>query len=279
MLDGLAWIRDNSEAYCVTFVKGLDETELLRRFGGDLAWARLARYDDWEAVEELQMFGDVVRVGYCDGWAFVYEGNGYRGTLSEVLQPLSAGTAAVSVFRNINALMNFGYAEDGTILAKFEPPPLEEDISPRVLTLLSQAGIPQHFDEDEDYDAEEIMLLLAEAAGVRMDHASIAEKPLLTSVIKNPVSDFVADLLDHGADEQAADRLLALLRNRTGGYGYQEYPHQGCQISDGLPILTDRTSNACTKRQKSACVRCSLPRSCQLCSRHLMKKISICAPL
>jgi HEAT repeat protein len=228
MLEGLAWIRDNSEAYCVTFVQRLDETELLRRFGGDLAWARLARYDNWEAVEELQMLGDVVRVGYCDGWAFVYEDNGYRGTLSEVLQPLSAGTVAVSVFRNINFLRCFGYAEN-TIVDTFSDPIMPfDDASPQVQALLHQAGITRETIEEAFDDFEDGMFALAKAAGVRLDRASIAEKPLLISVIKNPVSEFVADLLDRGADEQTADRLLAILRDRTGGYGYQEYPHQGC---------------------------------------------------
>ncbi len=37
MLDGFSWLRKNSSAYCVTLVQGLDETELLRRFGADLS--------------------------------------------------------------------------------------------------------------------------------------------------------------------------------------------------------------------------------------------------
>ena len=232
MLEGLTWIRDNREAYCVTFARGLDETELLRRFGGDLAWARMARYDDWEALEELRQFGNVVQVGWCDNWVFVYEDNGYRGTLSEVLPPLSVGTVAVSVYCNINAVTCFCYAEDGTIIAQFEPGLWSfEDASPRVQALMGQAGMTRERIEKEVhekgfYDSVEMMFALAEAAGVRLDRASIAEKPLLTSVISNPVSDFVKDLLDQGVGEQIADRLLALLGN-THGYGYQEYGYTG----------------------------------------------------
>ncbi|TMF51431.1 MAG: hypothetical protein E6I32_02670 [Chloroflexi bacterium] len=107
MLEGFSWLRENSPAYCVTFAQGLDETELLRSFGGDLSRARLIQQDDWQALEELSRFGDVIQVGWCDGWAFVYEDNGYRGTLPQTLQAVSEGTVAVSVFYNVNAHNRF----------------------------------------------------------------------------------------------------------------------------------------------------------------------------
>jgi hypothetical protein len=69
MLEGLSWLRSHREAYCVTFAQGLDEAELLRRFGGDLSQARSIRSDDWETVEELQLFGEVVQVGWCNSTA------------------------------------------------------------------------------------------------------------------------------------------------------------------------------------------------------------------
>lgn len=53
MLEGLAWLRDNNIAYCVTFARGLDQTEMLRRFGGDLSWALRIRPDDVEPLARL----------------------------------------------------------------------------------------------------------------------------------------------------------------------------------------------------------------------------------
>src|SRR5579883_2334824 len=99
MLEGLSWLHKNRQAYCVTFAQGIEETELLRRFGGNLSHARRISFDEWKTIEELQVFGEVIQVGWCEGWAFVYEDNGFRGTLTEVLRPLSAGTRVVSIFR------------------------------------------------------------------------------------------------------------------------------------------------------------------------------------
>ncbi len=213
MLEGFSWLRANSEAYCVTFAQELDTIEMLRRFDADPSWARLIQPDDWQAQYELSHFGQVIRVGQCDGWTFVHEDNGYRGTLPEVLQAVSADTVAVSVFRNINAVTRFCYAEDGTIIANFEPffPLYSEEVAdPRLQALLRLAGIPEQRAED-DYDSVETMFALAEAAGVRLTEEAIAEQPLLCSIIRNPFADFVGDLLNRGADEQTTDRLLALL--------------------------------------------------------------------
>lgn len=227
MLEGFSWLQDR-EAYCATFVQGLDEAELLRRFGGDLASARLIQPDDWEALEELSWFGDVIQVGHCDGWAFVYENNGYNGTLAETLQRVSAGTVAVSVFRNVNAHARFSYVEDGRVLTSFDPvnPPLPEEVSPRIAALLRQANIPYERFEDEDeddydfdYDFIGTMFALAEASGVRLDLEAIAERPLLSSFIRNPFSDFVGDLLTKGSDEQTVDRFLGLLND----WSYRDY--------------------------------------------------------
>lgn len=191
MLEGLAWLNDHSETYSITFAQGLDETELLRRFGGNLAQARLIYHDDWDAIEELRLFGDVVQVGYCDGWAFAYEYDGYRSILPKVMRRVSAGTVAVSVLCSINADTFFHYAEDTKIVAGFDPLNISfDDASPRVQALLRQAGITREMVEDEenDYDFVGAMLALAEAVGARLDRASLTEKPLLTSFISNPTS-------------------------------------------------------------------------------------------
>lgn len=249
MLEGLSWLRSHSEAYCVTFAQGLDEAELLRRFGGDLSQARSIHYDDWETVEELQLFGEVVQVGWCNGWAFAYENNGFRGTLPEVLRSVSARTVAVSVYRNVNAVTRFCYAANGTIVAHFDPidPPFE-DASLRVQALLHQAGITREGVEEEDeedfYDFVEGMFALAEAAGVSLDRESLVEKPLLTSFIRNPLSDFVGDLLTRGGDERTASRLFALLDDKWGyasrllhilksGQQRERQPH----IQDHRPLM------------------------------------------
>jgi hypothetical protein len=202
MLEGLEWIRFR-DAYCVVFARGLDETELLRRLDGDLSTellsrldgdlssARLARVTDENIVEELR--SHVVQVGWCDGWAFAYEWNGLPPS-PEKMSVISAGTAAVSVFCNVNAHTRFCYAEDGTVVANFDPIDAQdswffEQASPQVLALLERAGITPSLGEDEDdydevFDFVGAMHALAEAAGAHLDRESIAEKPLLCSGIR-----------------------------------------------------------------------------------------------
>lgn len=195
MLEGLEWLQTWTDgAYCVTFAQGLDETELLHRLGGDQSTARLTGLGErWEVVEALrQQFDQVVQVGWCDGWAFAYEWNGLP-PLPETMCAISAGTAAVSVFCNVNAVTRFCYAEDGVIVANLDPihARSEEffaDASPQVLALLDRAGITpfipeDEYDYDEGFDFGGAMHALAEAAGARLDRESIAEKPLLCAGI------------------------------------------------------------------------------------------------
>lgn len=249
MLEGLSWLRKHREAYCATFAQGLDETELLLRFGGDLSQAQWIPMNSWEVIEELQVLGEVIQVGQCNGWAFAYEDNGFNGTRPEILRSVSAQTVAVSVFRNVNAVARFCYAEDGITIANFDPidPPFE-DASPRIRALLRKAGITRkrvEKENEEDYfDFVEGMFALAEAAGVSLDQESLIEKPLLTSFIRNPLSDFVGDLLTHGGDEQTTSRLFALLSDKWGyarrllhilksGQQKERQPH----IRDDRPLM------------------------------------------
>lgn len=199
MLEGLEWANEHGPYYLI-FARGLDKAELVRRLGGDLASARLAHSTDRDMLDELgQQFDHVVEVGWCDGWAFAYEWNGVL-LQPEVVRALSAGTAAVSVFCNVNAVTRFCYAEDGTIIADFDPIHARdrwffEQASPQVLALLEQVGITQVTEDEEEefyeesFDFVEAMHALAEAVGVRLDRASIADTPLLFSGIRHAKSD------------------------------------------------------------------------------------------
>jgi HEAT repeat protein len=214
MPEGLSWLQNYNDAYCLTFARGLDETEMLRRFGTDLSLARLIREDDRKRLDELRWFGEVVQAGQSDGWAFVYEGNGYTGTLEDILRSVSAGTVAVSVFRNVNGVTRFCYAEGGVILAHFEPfdPPFD-DPSPQLQELLHRAGLTPERYEQEDYNAVEIMFALAQAAGIHLEQENLDGKPLLSSFLRNPVSDFLDELFTQGGNEQTTNRFLALLEH------------------------------------------------------------------
>jgi Family of unknown function (DUF6461) len=103
-----AWLEDHwrREAFCITLVRGLDEVEVLRRFGGERSQTPHAhRGRGRRAVGVVPCrLPQLVLVARAGGWAVAMEDNGWKGSRPEVLRVGSAGTQAVSVYRNASAL-------------------------------------------------------------------------------------------------------------------------------------------------------------------------------
>jgi uncharacterized protein DUF6461 len=120
-----AWFQDHwlHEAFCITLVRGLDEREVLGRFGGERSRPRtLTAVAAGELSGSFQAgYPQIVLVTKADGWAVAVEDNGWEGSRPEVLRALSGGTQAVSVYRNVNALGYFSDAVDGQLRVQFEP--------------------------------------------------------------------------------------------------------------------------------------------------------------
>jgi hypothetical protein len=117
------WFKDYwpCGAYCITLVRGLDEVEVLRRFGGERSQPRTLTVG--EAGELSRSFHagypQIVLAARSGGWAVALEDNGWEGWRPEVLRALSGGTQAVSVFYN-GSEGYFSYAVDGEVLVQFE---------------------------------------------------------------------------------------------------------------------------------------------------------------
>lgn len=118
-----AWFNDHwlRETFCVTLVRGLDEAEVLRRFGGERSQPRtLTVAQVGEQSEPLPArYQQLVLVTTADGWSLAVEDNGFEGWRPEVLRALSRGTQAVSVFDN-GSEGYFSCAADGALLVQFE---------------------------------------------------------------------------------------------------------------------------------------------------------------
>ncbi len=102
------WYDD--EAMCVTYVRGLSPAE---------AFARMEATVDPE-VESDHDEGAIAAFPVAGGVVLV-EPNGFAGILDDVMCKLSKGTAAATVFFNVNLDQDFVYAEDGVIITQFEP--------------------------------------------------------------------------------------------------------------------------------------------------------------
>ena len=111
------------EIYCLTFVRGVDETEALLRMGGledTISQRRLA--DVREEMESYDAgypkFAQALSLG---PWTLIIEPNGFHGSGVQLLNAVSRGTEAVSVLRHDYADDNFAYSVEGTLLTEFDP--------------------------------------------------------------------------------------------------------------------------------------------------------------
>ncbi|MEW9555959.1 DUF6461 domain-containing protein [Nonomuraea sp. NPDC050783] len=102
------WFDDT--AVSITYVRGLSAREALLRMD-----ARISPGTEPEGEEgEIAAFE-------VDGGVILAEPNGFAGTVDEVIVRLSRGTAAATVFVNVNLDQHFVYAEDGVVITTFEP--------------------------------------------------------------------------------------------------------------------------------------------------------------
>jgi hypothetical protein len=121
-------------AATVTVVTGSTVEEILRAFGADP-----------ERPESLRAIAnDVNGRMSIDPWVAVLEAgtavlaieyNGFQGSNEAVMRRASARGRAASMFWNVNAMTRLSFAEDGQLLASFEPPE-DVDAGPAVAVAL-----------------------------------------------------------------------------------------------------------------------------------------------
>jgi hypothetical protein len=217
-----AWFRDHwlREAFCITLVRGLDEVQVLRRLGGERSQPRTLTAG--EAGELSYSFHagypQIVLAARAGGWAVAVEDNGWEGSRPEVLRALSAGTQAVSVYRNVNALGYFSDAVDGEVLVQFELlfPQRRWGSQPDLLLPQMRAvGLDPDSQEPPYGEVDTAALALAErVTGVHLDPRML-EGPLpaaeITPLLDDPPASFFfggEDTALTAAVDQAAPGVL-----------------------------------------------------------------------
>lgn len=130
------WIRGSwlSEAATVTVVTDSTVEQVLRAFGADPAQPQSLRAIDAEQTER-QSIDPWVMVLDTGAAVVAVEYNGYRGADEAVLARAAAGRAA-SMYWNVNGLTRLSFAEQGRLMAAFEPRG-EVDIEPVVTAAMS----------------------------------------------------------------------------------------------------------------------------------------------
>ncbi len=184
-----------AEAYCLTLGRGVSGAQLLGRLGAADQPRRItgaAALTD--AAYATQDPGTRSFIGAADaggGWTLAAEPNGFTGVTAPRMLPVSAGTRIVSHFRNVNALDEFCWFEDGAVRLCFEP------LGPRNRTgteadahldLMRQAGFVLDSGDDE-YDGMQLeasFALAKELTGVRVTPDLLDSAPCLCASIPAP---------------------------------------------------------------------------------------------
>ncbi|MEV4640050.1 DUF6461 domain-containing protein [Actinoplanes sp. NPDC049548] len=153
--------------FCLTFVKGVDERDALRRMGA---------YPDTVTRCDGQQLDGRAAAANLGRWTVVIEPGGAEGADHLLLEAVSRGTEALSVLRDDEGAPRFTYAVGGTTTVAFDPAYPSHELTwgsdPELLRHLMQAiGLREPAGEDEETwrDAEAKALVLAQRlTGVRL---------------------------------------------------------------------------------------------------------------
>ena len=104
------------EAACITWVRALSPSTALQRFGATKPFTKRTLNEIDNLMMDNTGFG-VISGHLSDEWTILIEPNGYLGTETSQLLPLSKGTEAISIFWNINGLSRISYVKDGESIA------------------------------------------------------------------------------------------------------------------------------------------------------------------
>jgi Family of unknown function (DUF6461) len=155
---------------CVTWAVPAEPDAALARMARAVAPGETAAYAT--AVEQaaaLTPFTKLVLVDSTGGWAMLVEPFGHQGNRPEVLRAASSGGRAICVWWDAGGHCQISYAQDGRLLARFDPasPAHRQGESPHVLD--------RHLTAGEKAPVPAIALAVAEAVtGVRLDGAWLA---------------------------------------------------------------------------------------------------------
>lgn len=146
------------DIYSVTFIRGRDPAEALRRFGSgagrDMSFAELtSEVGDFVMVTGGGEGGGYVGVAAAGDWCVAVEPSGWSAAIDERLARLSAGSEVVSVMRHDYADDHFAYAVDGTVITSFGPVTPDDRYGAdkdRLNHLMREVGLPPDDTEDDD---------------------------------------------------------------------------------------------------------------------------------
>lgn len=173
------------EASCFTFIKGITDDEVVRRAGlSDVEWRDLSHEDD-----PFNVLDQNVGAVFADGvWTVLYQDNGYPQQIATSLCSAEDVSCAVVVFWNVNAVLEFSYWENGSLVAGFSDFTSQHigSAPDRLINDLQSFGLTDDGPEEAQFSHEQYrrMLALAEhLTGVRITPDFLSRERVALGVI------------------------------------------------------------------------------------------------
>jgi hypothetical protein len=196
--------------FCLTFVRGGTEREVLEGFGADP--------DDTVAGRVAIPFGEVhdrprVMVGRSGKWVFALEENiPAQGTRPEVLRRVSTRAEAVAVYNDIGKGNDeFAHAVDGEIITAVTAsiPPHWQGSEPDRLRSLAEEITLDDDGESGTLDLEVLLALAEGVFGISLDEEDL-RRPLAAAPVLPVLDDLPAPRPDQ-ARPRVQDPVISLL--------------------------------------------------------------------
>ncbi len=140
--------------------------------------ARLTVAQALAAQDDLPDFawGSVLaQTDSLDGWAVLIEPNGWTASTPETIARLSEWGEALNVFWNVNAVMSFSYARNGTLVRQFDPLLYDDGGKP----LPEEADLPWGTDEPRASS----LALMERLSGAHIERDWLLERSRPTFVV------------------------------------------------------------------------------------------------
>jgi hypothetical protein len=162
------------ETFCLTFVKGVDEAEALRRMGADpdtVAPRTGGQLPDLDGDARPDGASTAIALN-LGRWAVVIEPGGSAGAGHPLLQTVSRGTDALSVSRQGQGSSHVGYASSGVTVVAFDPGYPAHEVTwgsdPGLLRHLMRAVGLDEPDDDVSLAVPRAMVLAQRLSGARL---------------------------------------------------------------------------------------------------------------
>ncbi|MEV0974351.1 DUF6461 domain-containing protein [Microtetraspora glauca] len=145
------WLEEDivlGHAWSLTFVRGVDEAEALRRLGAQQADVRLFTNEDCPLPE-------AVRAWRSGDWTIIIEVADCSLVDPKVIDALSAQTETIMIFENVNGWSGFEHVIDGQLMTSFDPVAAylrEGDEPDRFVEEMRAAGFDPDTAPDGDFD-------------------------------------------------------------------------------------------------------------------------------